>query len=71
MTSIRRIWGCVRNDQKGTILVEKNVLLIVAVVGVFGVASLLLPWFQEYLNDTSDALLNAGKPNSFRSVTWK
>ncbi|CAI8942959.1 hypothetical protein EMIT07CA2_550014 [Brevibacillus sp. IT-7CA2] len=67
----KRIWLYVMQDSSGTVLMEKKAILIVAVIGVFGLSALMLPWLQGYWNDTGDSIKNAGKPNSFRSVTYK
>lgn len=58
-------------NEKGNILIEKQVILAVAITGILGLSSLMFPWLQSYFTDTVDAISNAGQANEFRSVTWK
>ncbi|WP_126430006.1 hypothetical protein [Brevibacillus marinus] len=58
-------------NEKGTVLIEKQVILAVAITGILGLASLMLPWLQMYFHDTGDAISNAGRASDFRSVTWR
>lgn len=58
-------------NEKGTVLIEKQVILAVVITGILGLASLMFPWLQTYFHDTADAISTAGKANEFRSVTWR
>ncbi|MFS0557225.1 MULTISPECIES: hypothetical protein [Brevibacillus] len=56
-----------RND-RGTVLMEKKILLVVIVVGVFGFSSLGYTFLKDYWSQTSDNIKNNSQINE--EVSW-
>ncbi|MBA4533807.1 hypothetical protein [Brevibacillus halotolerans] len=55
-------------SNRGTILLEKNVLLVVIVVAVFGFSTLAYPFLKEYFGQTSNSIKNNSQINE--TVEW-
>ncbi|AYB41747.1 hypothetical protein D5F52_26705 (plasmid) [Brevibacillus laterosporus] len=55
-------------SNRGTILLEKNVLLVVIVVAVFGFSALAYPFVKEYFGQTSNSIKNNSQINE--TVEW-
>ncbi|MDT3417163.1 hypothetical protein QO009_003058 [Brevibacillus aydinogluensis] len=66
-TNGKKMVGALKNN-RGTVLLEKKVLLIAIVVGIFGFSSLAYPWIKSYFEKTSDSIENNSQINN--SIQW-
>ncbi|MDT3417442.1 hypothetical protein QO009_003337 [Brevibacillus aydinogluensis] len=57
----------IRNE-RGTVLMEKKILLVVIVVGVFGFSSLGYMFLKDYWEQTSNSIKNNSQINE--EVSW-
>lgn len=55
-----KVWLAWRNS-KGGALIENKLLLILAVVVIFGIGALLIPWLKSYWEETSSAIRDGGQ----------
>ncbi|MBG9790977.1 hypothetical protein ABHN05_13155 [Brevibacillus laterosporus] len=55
-------------NNRGTVLLEKKVLLVVIVVGILGLSSLGYLFLKEYWKTTSDSIKNNTQINE--TVEW-
>lgn len=55
-------------NNRGTVLMEKKVLLVVIVIGIFGFSSIAYPFLKDYFNQTSDSIKSNSQINE--SVEW-
>ena len=58
-------------NERGTVLLESKVLMVVSVCMILLLGSLMIPWIKDYFNDYSDSVKNSGKNSHFRSVRTK
>ncbi|MCG5254129.1 hypothetical protein P9302_00685 [Brevibacillus agri] len=61
------LFKLIRND-RGTVLMEKKILLVVIVVGVFGFSGLGYTFLKDYWNQTSTNIKNNSQINE--EVSW-
>lgn len=54
-----RVWLAWQNA-KGGALIENKVLMILAIVVIFGIGALLIPWLKSYWEETSSAIREGG-----------
>lgn len=58
----------VLTNKRGTVLLEKKVLLAVIVVGILGLSSIAYPWLRDYFTQQTDSISNNTQIN--QSITW-
>ncbi|MBG9804899.1 hypothetical protein ABD72_22775 [Brevibacillus laterosporus] len=58
-------------NERGTVLLESKVLMVVSVSMILLLGSLMIPWIKDYFTDYSDSVKNTGKNSQFRSVRIK
>ncbi|WP_164553434.1 2-keto-3-deoxygluconate permease [Brevibacillus marinus] len=68
MKNILRKVKSVLNNKRGTVLLEKKVLLAVIVVGILGLSSLAYPWLRDYFTQQTDSISNNTQINE--SIQW-
>lgn len=56
------------NNNRGTVLLEKKVLLAVIVVGILGLSSIAYPWLRDYFEQQTDSISNNTQINE--SISW-
>lgn len=55
-------------NNRGTVLMEKKILLVVIVVGIFGFSSLAYPFIKDYFTKTTQSIENNSQINN--SIQW-
>ncbi|CAI8943011.1 hypothetical protein EMIT07CA2_550015 [Brevibacillus sp. IT-7CA2] len=65
--AISFVKNAVKNN-RGTVLMEKKVLLVVIVVGIFGFSALGYTFLKDYWNQTSDSIKSKSQINE--SIDW-
>lgn len=63
----KALFKMIRND-RGTVLMEKKILLVVIVVGVFGFSTLGYTFLKDYWDQTSNSIKNNSQINE--EVSW-